>query len=111
MERIRACLVALAVVSLCGVAQVRSSSSDHRYKAGVEVPLYANKVGPFHNPRYSFLPSGFGSQLGISKFEFPLTFFVCFSLIYSETYRYFDFPFCSSGLFVSILAFFFNLYK
>ncbi|KAK8688830.1 hypothetical protein V6N13_087568 [Hibiscus sabdariffa] len=65
MERIRACLVALALASLCCVAQVRSSASDHRYNAGDEVPLYANKVGPFHNP--------------------------------SETYRYFDFPFCSSA--------------
>ncbi|KAL4352212.1 hypothetical protein GQ457_06G026320 [Hibiscus cannabinus] len=65
MERIRACLVALALASLCCVAQVRSSASDHHYNAGDEVPLYANKVGPFHNP--------------------------------SETYRYFDFPFCSSA--------------
>ncbi|KAK8487959.1 hypothetical protein V6N11_007174 [Hibiscus sabdariffa] len=62
MERIR---LALALVILCGVTHVRSSASDHRYKAGDEVPLYANKVGPFHNP--------------------------------SETYRYFDFPFCSSA--------------
>ncbi|KAE8668948.1 Transmembrane 9 superfamily member 3 [Hibiscus syriacus] len=65
MERIRACLIALALASLCCVAPVRSSASNHRYKAGDEVPLYANKVGPFHNP--------------------------------SETYRYFDFPFCSSA--------------
>ncbi|KAG4139211.1 hypothetical protein ERO13_D07G177200v2 [Gossypium hirsutum] len=65
MERIRAWLLALAVVVVCGVAQVRSSASDHRYTAGDEVPLYANKVGPFHNP--------------------------------SETYRFFDFPFCSSA--------------
>ncbi|TYH10719.1 hypothetical protein ES288_A07G199500v1 [Gossypium darwinii] len=65
MERIRACLLALTVVVVCGVAQVRSSASDHRYTAGDEVPLYANKVGPFHNP--------------------------------SETYRFFDFPFCSSA--------------
>ncbi|GMI85518.1 hypothetical protein like AT5G37310 [Hibiscus trionum] len=65
MERIMACLVAMAVATLCGVSQVRSSSSDHRYKAGDDVPLYANKVGPYHNP--------------------------------SETYRYFDFPFCSSA--------------
>ncbi|KAL0381156.1 UNVERIFIED_CONTAM: Transmembrane 9 superfamily member 2 [Sesamum angustifolium] len=36
--------------------------SDHTFKAGDPVPLYANKVGPFHNP--------------------------------SETYRYFDLPFC-----------------
>ncbi|KAE8654998.1 P-loop containing nucleoside triphosphate hydrolases superfamily protein isoform 1 [Hibiscus syriacus] len=43
---------------------MRSSASDHRYKAGNEVPFYANKVGPFLN--------------------------------HSETYRYFDFPFCSS---------------
>ena len=24
---------------------------DHKYKKGEEVKLYANKVGPFHNPR------------------------------------------------------------
>ncbi|PPD68946.1 hypothetical protein GOBAR_DD34173 [Gossypium barbadense] len=65
MDRIRAFLVAVAVVAICGVPQVRSTASDHRYKAGDEVPLYANKVGPYHNP--------------------------------SETYRYFDFPFCSSA--------------
>lgn len=33
-------------------AAVRSDPSDHRYKEGDPVPLYANKVGPFHNPRY-----------------------------------------------------------
>ncbi|KAK9278312.1 hypothetical protein L1049_027877 [Liquidambar formosana] len=43
-------------------SHVRSDASDHRYKSGDQVPLYANKVGPFHNP--------------------------------SETYRYFDLPFC-----------------
>eukprot|EP00976_Prorocentrum_cordatum_P111387 1195358-Prorocentrum_minimum.AAC.9 len=25
--------------------------SDHKYKSHEKVPLYANKVGPFHNPR------------------------------------------------------------
>ncbi|KAG8493127.1 hypothetical protein CXB51_010624 [Gossypium anomalum] len=45
------------------LSYVRSDASDHRYKDGDDVPLYANKVGPFHNP--------------------------------SETYRYFDLPFCS----------------
>ncbi|KAL1197129.1 Transmembrane 9 superfamily member 4 [Cardamine amara subsp. amara] len=50
---------------LRGVSQVISDGSDHRYKVGDDVPLYANKVGPFHNP--------------------------------SETYRYFDLPFCSSA--------------
>uniref|UniRef100_A0A0D6QSK4 Transmembrane 9 superfamily member n=1 Tax=Araucaria cunninghamii TaxID=56994 RepID=A0A0D6QSK4_ARACU len=42
--------------------QVGVGASDHRYKMEDEVPLYANKVGPFQNP--------------------------------SETYRYFDLPFC-----------------
>eukprot|EP00270_Netrium_digitus_P006730 TRINITY_DN1940_c0_g1_i2.p1 TRINITY_DN1940_c0_g1~~TRINITY_DN1940_c0_g1_i2.p1 ORF type:complete len:647 (-),score=171.95 TRINITY_DN1940_c0_g1_i2:358-2208(-) len=36
--------------------------SDHSYKLHGKVPLYANKVGPFHNP--------------------------------SETYQYYDLPFC-----------------
>ncbi|XP_019705818.2 transmembrane 9 superfamily member 2 isoform X1 [Elaeis guineensis] len=43
--------------------RVKADGSDHRYKEGDRVPLYANKVGPFHNP--------------------------------SETYRYYDLPFCS----------------
>ncbi|KAK3255051.1 Transmembrane 9 super member 2 [Cymbomonas tetramitiformis] len=37
-------------------------ASDHKYKSHEQVPLYANKVGPFHNP--------------------------------SETYQYYDLPFC-----------------
>lgn len=53
------------VLLFFGAMKVRSDSSDHKYKSGEEVPLYANKVGPFHNP--------------------------------SETYRYFDLPFCSPG--------------
>nr|KJB15313.1 hypothetical protein B456_002G170500 [Gossypium raimondii] len=55
--------VILGVFILSCVSHVRSDASDHRYKEGDPVPLYANKVGPFHNP--------------------------------SETYRYFDLPFCS----------------
>ncbi|KAJ6960753.1 endomembrane protein 70 [Populus alba x Populus x berolinensis] len=58
------CLVSFVLI-LCSVSHVRSDASDHRYKVGDDVPLYVNKVGPFHNP--------------------------------SETYRYFDLPFCSSG--------------
>ncbi|CAM0872180.1 unnamed protein product [Alopecurus aequalis] len=54
---------ALLLLLAFAVAGVFSDGSDHRYKAGEPVPLYANKVGPFHNP--------------------------------SETYRYFDLPFCS----------------
>ena len=41
----------LALVVLLGADQVSSDASDHRYKEGDPVPLYANKVGPFHNPR------------------------------------------------------------
>uniref|UniRef100_A0A7N0UJG7 Transmembrane 9 superfamily member n=1 Tax=Kalanchoe fedtschenkoi TaxID=63787 RepID=A0A7N0UJG7_KALFE len=57
-------IVAVLILS-CGLLQVSADASDHRYKAGDFVPLYANKVGAFHNP--------------------------------SETYRYFDLPFCSPG--------------
>ncbi|CAL9173117.1 transmembrane 9 superfamily member 3-like [Musa acuminata AAA Group] len=59
-----AAAVAVALLLLCfGIAGVASDASDHRYKKRDSVPLYANKVGPFHNP--------------------------------SETYRYFDLPFCA----------------
>ncbi|KAI6674285.1 hypothetical protein NL676_002191 [Syzygium grande] len=52
-----------AVLALCFARAAVSSPSDHRYKERHPVPLYANKVGPFHNP--------------------------------SETYRYFDLPYCT----------------
>ncbi|KAL9995470.1 putative nonaspanin (TM9SF) [Helianthus debilis subsp. tardiflorus] len=57
---IRWLLVALLVVY--GIEEAESGGSDHKYKPNDEVPIYANKVGPFHNP--------------------------------SETYRFFDLPFC-----------------
>ncbi|GJN12371.1 hypothetical protein PR202_ga30643 [Eleusine coracana subsp. coracana] len=53
----------LAVVVLACALGARADGSDHKYKEGDHVPLYANKVGPFHNP--------------------------------SETYRYYDLPFCA----------------
>lgn len=53
----------LLLMFLCFVVGIKSDASDHKYKLGDPVPLYANKVGPFNNP--------------------------------SETYRYFDLPFCS----------------
>ncbi|MCD7454453.1 hypothetical protein HAX54_024892 [Datura stramonium] len=59
-----ACNIVVLFV-LCCVSPARSDGSDHKYKAGDPVPLYANKVGPFHNP--------------------------------SETYRFFDLPFCAPG--------------
>ncbi|KAG7563280.1 Protein kinase-like domain superfamily [Arabidopsis suecica] len=55
-------LLFIGALIFSGAGNVRSDASDHRYKDGDSVPLYANKVGPFHNP--------------------------------SETYRYFDLPFC-----------------
>ncbi|XP_024974344.1 transmembrane 9 superfamily member 3-like isoform X1 [Cynara cardunculus var. scolymus] len=60
MVVIRWLMVALLVVFR--IQEVRSGASDHKYKPNDEVPIYANKVGPFHNP--------------------------------SETYRFFDLPFC-----------------
>lgn len=54
-------LVLFLVVA--GGLGVDADGSDHKYKEGDRVPLYANKVGPFHNP--------------------------------SETYRYYDLPFCT----------------
>ncbi|XP_073118685.1 transmembrane 9 superfamily member 3-like [Henckelia pumila] len=57
------CQASLLLMFLCFVVGVKSDASNHKYKLGDPVPLYANKVGPFNNP--------------------------------SETYRYFDLPFCS----------------
>lgn len=44
-------LVGLLVASMVATV-ARSDASNHRYKPKDQVPLYANKVGPFHNPRY-----------------------------------------------------------
>ncbi|XP_070680337.1 transmembrane 9 superfamily member 3-like isoform X2 [Malus domestica] len=46
------CIIALLILS--GADLVRSDGSDHRYKEGDFVPLYANKVGPFHNPSEAY---------------------------------------------------------
>ncbi|XP_047321904.1 transmembrane 9 superfamily member 3-like [Impatiens glandulifera] len=60
------CFTVVLLFLSIAAQQVRSDASHHTYKRGDPVPLYANKVGPFHNP--------------------------------SETYRYFDLPFCSPGV-------------
>jgi hypothetical protein len=44
-------LLFIGALIFSGAGTVRSDASDHRYKDGDSVPLYANKVGPFHNPR------------------------------------------------------------
>ncbi|XP_009615617.1 transmembrane 9 superfamily member 3-like isoform X1 [Nicotiana tomentosiformis] len=56
MKKVRAivsiCMVSLFVVYRLFISQ--DASDDHRYKRGDPVPLYANKVGPFHNPSESY---------------------------------------------------------
>ncbi|CAL9100271.1 phagocytic receptor [Musa troglodytarum] len=48
-------LIRVTALLLCfGVTGVVSDASDHRYKQGDPVPLYANKVGPFHNPSETY---------------------------------------------------------
>lgn len=46
----------ICLASAAGVDRKLLSYGDHSYEFREKVPLYANKVGPFHNPRYtSFL--------------------------------------------------------
>lgn len=56
MEKSTACLVSVIVIlcCFCCINHVTSDALDHRYKEGDFVPFYANKVGPFHNPRLDF---------------------------------------------------------
>lgn len=56
-------LVLFCAVGVESGGRTLLGARDHRYKDGDHVPLFANKVGPFHNP--------------------------------SETYQYYDMPFCS----------------
>ena len=48
----RGAFVVLALVVLACALGTRADGSDHKYKEGDHVLLYANKVGPFHNSRY-----------------------------------------------------------
>lgn len=43
-------ILVLAVLLICFGREVKSDAFNHRYKAGDQVPFYANIVGPFHNP-------------------------------------------------------------
>jgi len=78
MVRMEAAGAALAVALLACMVGAGADGSDHRYKEGDRVPLYANKVGPFHNP--------------------------------SETYRYYDLPFCAPGLYFLEMTHAFSCY-
>ncbi|CAL9760729.1 unnamed protein product, partial [Musa acuminata subsp. burmannicoides] len=49
----------LRLLLSCGL-RAGADGSNHRYKEGDRVPLYANKVGPFHNPsQFSICSAGF----------------------------------------------------
>ncbi|KAG6777300.1 hypothetical protein POTOM_017119 [Populus tomentosa] len=86
------CLV-VSILILCNVTRVRSDASNNRYKVGDDVPLYVNKVGPFHNPS----GSGFVFlKKKIKDWNLDLNMEMLLMSV-SETYRYFDLPFCSSG--------------
>jgi hypothetical protein len=41
----------LAAAAVLGVQQAAADHKTHVYKDGEVVALFANKVGPFHNPR------------------------------------------------------------
>ncbi|KAL3502145.1 hypothetical protein ACH5RR_036594 [Cinchona calisaya] len=41
-------------VILLSVSSTKSNASEHRYQKGDSVPLYANKVSPFHNPSETY---------------------------------------------------------
>jgi hypothetical protein len=46
-----ACALRLGAASTYPGGRALLSESDHRWKLGDEIHLYANKIGPLHNPR------------------------------------------------------------
>ena len=53
-------LVVVWVVGVEGRVGRALLSAKHQFKEGDNVPLFANKVGPFHNPRFVSPLFGFG---------------------------------------------------
>lgn len=53
-RRLNLLLALLAIISPGNrfAAAAAASPEDHRYNVGDPVPLFANRVGPLHNPRY-----------------------------------------------------------
>ncbi|KAI6677239.1 hypothetical protein NL676_038035 [Syzygium grande] len=47
-------LLAVPLLVICCLSHVRSDLLEHRYKVDDSVPLYINKVGPFHNPSETY---------------------------------------------------------
>lgn len=44
-------IIAISSFVMSSGSQVQSDASDHQYKYGDPVPLYASKTGPHDNPR------------------------------------------------------------
>ncbi|KAK1416282.1 hypothetical protein QVD17_32071 [Tagetes erecta] len=44
----------IALLLICFGSQVKSDASDHHFSKDDLVPFYANKIGPFHNPRETY---------------------------------------------------------
>ncbi|CAK7327942.1 unnamed protein product [Dovyalis caffra] len=53
-ERILAAMLFVVALIVWRASQVSSHELDHRYKEGDQIPLYANKVRPFHNPSETY---------------------------------------------------------
>ncbi|KAI0510913.1 hypothetical protein KFK09_011524 [Dendrobium nobile] len=45
-------LVTVSLLICFRIVGVMTEASNHRYKPEEKVPPYANKVEPFHNPRF-----------------------------------------------------------
>ncbi|CAN0916789.1 Transmembrane 9 superfamily member 5 [Linum grandiflorum] len=52
--RHRIAAAVLATLTLLAAVSAAPSPSDRRYNAGDSVPLFVNKVGPFHNPSETY---------------------------------------------------------
>lgn len=112
-------LVAAVAISCAGLCL--AGAKDHTYKVHDTVPLYANKVGPFHNPRcglrswqehfrfhdVALVPQGLPTAAQAHEIDAPVSFSmstrylnarvvlnISFLAVCSETYQYYDLPFC-----------------
>ena len=75
--------VVLSLLSLSLHAKELRSISTHRYAEGSKIDLLASKVGPYDNLRS--VPSVYPTLTQMA------------AAFYSETYRYYSFPFCQAS--------------
>ncbi|XP_076914066.1 transmembrane 9 superfamily member 4-like [Bidens hawaiensis] len=75
-------------------SEVISYAFDHHYISGDTVPIYANKLHPYNNPGLAHSLQTFTFDKPCMFMSFPL---IILDIVYSETYNYYDFPFCSQG--------------